>query len=140
MTLEEYILKQLEAGEEIDDIMKQFADAGNSAMKRHEEKLKASAVKAYDKPISLDADLAKKIRDNALTADLVADVFLYYVGSNNDSFMSGDTEHIPALKKTLTEAFEGFSQAVVRISKVLSDNTLSKRDKERILLYDMLSF
>lgn len=137
MNIQEYITEQLASGRTMEDIMKEMTASANAAEKAYEaSKVK---VKDYTKPLNFDNEVLCAIRDNKLSAETVADVFLYWMGSISSEFITILTpKELDTLRSELVKELDTAVNYIGRISNIMNDEAKNDWDKLMALTADLL--
>ena len=135
MNIQEYIQAQLAAGHTMEDIMNDITASANAA----EKAFNAAKAKDYTRPMNLDNEILTAIHKDALTSELIADIFLYWIGKNTPEVLFSYTDkELVTARNDLANELQDVMDAVGRFVKIVNDDTKNDFDKLYALTTEMV--
>lgn len=135
MNIQEYIQAQLAAGHTMEDIMNDITASANAV----EKAFNAAKVKDYTRPMNLDNEILTAIHKDTLTSELIADIFLYWIGKNTPEILLSYTDkELVTARNDLANELKDAMDAVGRFVKIVNDDTKNDFDKLYALTAEMV--
>lgn len=137
MNIQKYIADQLASGRTMEDIMKDITASANAAEKEYEA-LKVK-VKDYTRPLNLDNEVLTAIHKNEISAETVADIFMYWLGKNTSDFiLTLSDKELDVMRSEFVSELKNAETSLTRFVKIISDDTKNDFDKFYALTADLL--
>lgn len=135
MNIQAYIQTQLSAGRTMEDIMNEVTAYANAA----EKAFNAAKAKDYTRPMNLDNEILTAIHKDTLTPELIADIFLYWIGKNTpEVILEFSDKELVTVRNDLANELKDAMDSVGRFVKIVNDNTKNDFDKLYALTAEMM--